>query len=70
MELYRHRFACTVTFDEQTHSGSELQPGGQAEQFTPWVGKHGVNPRVPLGLEFHFGPVRHEWRYLHSPQDH
>ena len=26
-------------------------------------------PRVLLGLESHFGPVRHDWLYLHSPKD-
>ena len=31
--------------------------------FTPRVGTHGVNPRVPLGLESHLRLVRHEWLY-------
>ena len=36
--------------DEQTRPGSEPQPSA-----------HGVNPRVPLGLESHLGRVRLEW---------
>ena len=28
----------------------------------------GVNPRVPLGPESHFGPVRHEWFYRIAPK--
>ena len=28
----------------------------------------GVNPRVPLGLEPQFGPVRHEWLYRIAPK--
>ena len=32
---------------------------------------HGVNPGVPLGLESHFGPIRHSIVALpHSPKDH
>ena len=29
---------------------------------------HGANPRVPLGLESHFGPVRREWLHRIAPK--
>ena len=29
---------------------------------------HGVNPRVSLGRESHFGPVRYEWLYRIAPK--
>ena len=48
-------FTCTSTSDEQMRPGSEPRPSA-----------HGVNPRVHLVLESHFGPVWHEWLYLHS----
>ena len=46
----RHWCASTVTSDEPTRSWSKPPA-------------HGVNHRVPLGLESHFGPVRHEGLY-------
>ena len=57
--LNRLWFTCTVRSDEQTRPGSESRPPA-----------HSVNSLVPLGLVSHFGPVRHEWLYLHSPKDH
>ena len=48
---------CTVTSDEQTRPGNE-----------PRHSVHGVNPRVPLDLESHFGPIRHEWLYRIAPK--
>ena len=51
------RFACTVTSDEQTRSGSKHRPPA-----------HGVSPCVPFGLESHFGPVWHEWLYGIAPK--
>ena len=56
-ELRRLWFACTVTFDEQTRPGSE-----------PHSLAHDLNPRVPLGLESHFRPGRHEWFYRLAPK--
>ena len=47
-ELRRLWFACTGTSDEQTRPGSEPQSSA-----------HGINPRVPLGLESPLGPFRH-----------
>ena len=44
--LHRFWFACTATSDEQTRPGNEPRPTA-----------HGVNPRVPLGLESHLGTV-------------
>ena len=55
--LRRRRFTFTVTSDEQTRLRSE-----------PQLPAHGVNRRVPLGLESHFGPVRHEWLYRIAPK--
>ena len=36
----------------------QTRPGSE-----PWPLAHGVNSRVPLGLESHFRPVKHEWLY-------
>ena len=57
-ELSRPRFACTVMSDEQMRTGSKLRP--------PVA--HGVNPRVLLGLESHFGPATREWLYRIAPK--
>ena len=51
------RVADTSTSNEQTRPGSEPQPSA-----------HGVNPRVPLGMASHFGPVRHEGLYRIAPR--
>ena len=56
-ELRRCSFACTGTSDEQTRPGSE-----------PYPSARGANPRVPLGLTSHLGPVRHEWLYRIAPR--
>ena len=43
--------------DEQTRPGSE-----------PPRSARGVNPRIPLGLTSHRGPIRHEWLYRIAPR--
>ena len=41
---------------------------GHASQKRTRPQAHGVNLRVPFGLESHFGPVRHEWLYPKAPK--
>ena len=48
-----------MIMEEQTRPDSEPRPPA-----------HSLNPMIPLSLESYFGPVRHEWLYLHSPKDH
>ena len=56
----RHNFILGLRVKSSNHASRTWCPRSRVN--------NAINPNAPLGLESHFGPVRHEWLYRIAPK--